>query len=257
MSTSPAAFEGAAHGGARSRAVSRFYLGLAAVLFVVVLLGFSRTLYFRAFFDVRPIGFWVWIHGIGLTTWFVGIVLQTTLVAVQRTDVHRRLGWALAALAVVVVGTSAWITMGTVPAMVATGFDATTVAALGPRVAWGNYASAFTFAVLVGAAVSLRRHTQAHKRLMLLASISIISPALARVLQWPVFGAVVNDNFVVAAIVGSFVLAGIVAAHDLATQKRLHPATLVGVALLVGAKLAAVLVIAPSAFGRALVPGLP
>jgi hypothetical protein len=163
---------------------------------------------------------------------------------------------ALAALAVAVVGTSTWITLGTVAAALANGFDASVVQVLAPRIVWGNYVGALTFALFVGAAVALRRNAQAHKRLILLASISIISPAVARIMQWPVFGAEINANFFVIAFVSSFVLAGVVAAYDLATRKRLHPATLLGTTLLVGAKLAAVLVIAPSAFGRALVPGL-
>jgi len=245
-----------ARGAARPRAASWFFAGMATVLLVIVLLGFSRTFYLRELFDVRPIGFWVWVHGIVLTAWFVGLVLQTALVAARRTDIHRRSGWALAALGVAVVGTSTWITLGTVAAALANGFDASVVQVLAPRIVWGNYAGALTFALLVGAAVALRRNAQAHKRLMLLASISIISPAVARIMQWPVFGAEINANFFVIAFVSSFVLAGVVAAYDLATRKRLHPATLLGTTLLVGAKLAAVLVIAPSAFGRALVPGL-
>lgn len=255
MNASSAAVVSAAGGAARSRAPSRFYAAMAGLLLVLVLLGFSRTLYLRSFFDVRPLTFWVWVHGIALTAWFVGLVLQTTLVATRRVDVHRRFGWALAALAAIVFGTSTWITLGTVPAMIATGLDSNVVQALAPRVAWGNYSSALTFALLVGAAVVMRRDAQAHKRLMLLASIAIITPALARILQWPIFGADASF-FVAAAVVGSFVLVGVVAAHDLATQKRLHRATLVGGATLIGAKLAAVLVIAPATFGRALVPGL-
>jgi hypothetical protein len=205
---------------------------------------------------VRPIGFWVWVHGIALTAWFAGFALQPVLVAARRIDIHRRVGWALAAVAAVVVATSTWITMGTAFAMLASGLDANVALALAPRVVWGNYAGALTFALLVGAAVAVRRNAAAHKRLMLLASIAIISPALARILQWPVLGAETNANFFVGAFVGSFVLVIVVAAHDLATRKRLHPATILGAALLIGAKLAAVLVIASSELGRSLVPGL-
>jgi hypothetical protein len=256
VSASQAALDGAVRGAAPSRAASRFYVGMAGLLLVFVLLGFGRTLYLRSLFDVRPIGFWVWVHGFALTAWFVGLLLQTVFVAARRTDIHRRAGWLLAALAVVVVATSTWITLGTLPAMLASGFESNVAMALAPRIAWGNYASALVFALLVGAAVVLRRHTQAHKRLMLLASIAIITPALARILQWPVFGSELNANFAFVASLVSYALAGIVAAHDLIALKRLHPATLIGAPLLIGVKLAAALVIAQTAFGRTLVPGV-
>jgi hypothetical protein len=255
MSVGEAEFGAAARGAARSGAVSRFYLGMAALLLALVLLGFGRTLYLRPLFEVPPIGFWVWVHGLALTAWFVGLFLQTLLVAARRTDIHRRAGWVLAAVAVVVVATSTWITRGTVAAMFAAGFDANTVTALAPRVAWGNYASALTFGLLVGAAVGLRRHPRSHKRLMLLASIAIITPALARMLQLPVFGAGINANFLAVAAVVAYALVGVVAVYDLVLQRRVHRATLVGAALVIGVKLASGIVIAPSAFGRALVLG--
>jgi hypothetical protein len=236
--------------------VSRFYLAMAALLLALVFLGFGRTLYLRALFDVPPIGVWVWVHGLALTAWFVGLFAQTALVAGRRVDLHRRAGWVLAAVAVVVVATSAWVTRGAVAAMFAAGFEANVVMALAPRVAWGNYAAAIAFALLVGAAVALRRHPQAHKRLMLLASIALITPALARLLQWAVFGAGINANFLAAAAVISYALLGAVAVYDVAVRRRVHPATLVGAALVIGVKLASTIVIASSAFGRALVPGL-
>jgi hypothetical protein len=251
-----AAVAAQAPGKARLPAASRFFPAMAALLLVLVVLGFSQTFYLRAFFEVRPIAPLVWLHGFALTAWFVGLVLQTALVSARRLGIHRRVGWAFAVLAIVVVATGVWITLGTVPAMSATGFNADAVQTLAPRIAWGNYSSALTFALLVGAAILSRRHSQAHKRLMLLASIAIMSPALARILRWPVFGPELNDNFVVAAIVGVFVLAGVVAAHDVVTRRRLHPATVVGVVVIIGVKLVAVLVVAPSALGRALVPGL-
>jgi hypothetical protein len=191
-----------------------------------------------------------------LTAWFAGLVLQTVLVRARRVDVHRRIGWGLAVVALAVAATGVWITLGTVSALSATGFNADTVQALAPRIAWGNYSSALTFAFLVGAAVLSRRHSEAHKRLMLLASIAIISPALARILRWPVFGPELNEGFAMAAIVGVFALAGVVAAYDVITRRRLHAATAVGVIVIVGVKLLAVLFIAQSAVGRALVPGL-
>jgi hypothetical protein len=246
-----------APGKARVPAASRFFPAMTALLLILVVFGFGQTFYLRAFFEVRPIVTLVWLHGFALTAWFVGLVLQAALVSARQFDTHRRVGWVLAVLAIVVAATGVWITLGTVPALSAAGFDADAVRTLAPRIAWGNYSSALTFALLVGAAIVSRKHSQAHKRLTLLASIAIMSPAIARILRWPAFASAFGNSFAMAAIVGVFVLAGVVAAHDVVTRKRLHPATVVGVVVIICVKLVAVLVVAPSAIGRALVPGLP
>jgi len=56
------------------------------------------------------------------------------------------------------------------------------------NVVWPNLASVRAFTLLGAAAILLRGRPQAHKRLMLLASIAIIGPAVARVSRWPPFG---------------------------------------------------------------------
>ena len=48
-------------------------------------------------------------------------------------------------------------------------------------VVWSDRAALLWFTIFVGTAVAMRRSAQTHKRLMLMASISIIQPALARI----------------------------------------------------------------------------
>lgn len=85
---------------------------------------------------------------------------------------HRRVGYPAAtyAVAVVVSGmivNSGWAASLTSPA------DAANI------IVWGNYVSLLLFALFVGFGVLLLRRPEAHKRLMLLASVAIIGPALA------------------------------------------------------------------------------
>ena len=70
-----------------------------------------------------------------------------------------------------------------------------------------------TFAVLVAAAVTLRRRADAHKRLMLLATISILTAAVARFLAQVNIGGTVGlflgtDLFVLAVILYDFASRG-------------------------------------------------
>src|ERR1700730_9606988 len=68
------------------------------------------------------------------------------------------------------------------------GVTGLTVAAFISSVVCANIGNLLSFATLLLAAVVLRGRPRAHKRLMLLASISIIGPALARIARWPVLG---------------------------------------------------------------------
>jgi hypothetical protein len=112
------------------------------------------------------------------------------------------------------------------------------------QVVWGNFASIAVFAGLLAAAILLRRTPQAHKRLIVLASIAILGPALARISRWPVFGG--EDGPFIPAVLVGLLLA--VIAHDLVTARRLHKATWIGCGIIVLATIAQQ-IIAGSEFG--------
>ncbi len=104
-----------------------------------------------------------------------------------------------------------------------------TLAAFVSGVVWANVGSAVGFASLLSSAVVFRRRPDAHKRLMLLASVSIIGPALARIARWSVFGG--EQGPFTPVVIWCLLLS--IAAHDLWSRKRLHPATVLGTVLLV------------------------
>jgi hypothetical protein len=153
----------------------QFYTGMAIAAAVVVFVGFAPTYFFRASYQSTPLPMYLQVHGFFFTIWIALFIAQTSLVAARRTPVHRRLGWATAALAVVMVavGTTAgiWSMRRQVDAGLAQQAQAFLTTPLFSMVA---------FAVLVGAAIRFRRDPQMHKRLMLLATISILDAAVAR-----------------------------------------------------------------------------
>jgi hypothetical protein len=81
------------------------------------------------------------------------------------------------------------------------------------------------FAGFVTAAVWLRRNKEAHKRLMLLAYVSIIVAATARLPGVLAYGPLVFFG-----LAFTFVLCGVI--YDLVSRRRVHPAYLWGGALL-------------------------
>jgi hypothetical protein len=73
------------------------------------------------------------------------------------------------------------------------------------------------FVVFVGLALAWRRHPEAHKRLMVLATLSIIAPAIGRLPLPPLW----KFALPMAAVVGCM-------GYDLIQRRRVHPAFLYG-----------------------------
>jgi hypothetical protein len=226
---------------------------MSSALLLIVLAGFTPTLYLRAFFNVPEIPVSVFVHGIVLTAWFVGFFLQTAFVAAHRTDIHRRVGGVLAGLGVVVLITSTAVTLNFVPRRRALGADIEAGMARFSSIVWVDFAALLAFAVFLSTAIALHHRPEMHKRLMLLSSISLVSPALARIfLRWPVFAGL----DLVLGLVGLLLLVLALGLYDLVSCKRVHPVTLLGGAFLMGAKLVSLFVIATSEAGRSFVRGL-
>lgn len=137
-------------------------------------------------------------------------LVQVRLVAVHRTDLHRRLGviGAVLALLVVVVGATTIIVRGKLHYR-----PGHSLAGLAFQLS-----ILLVFAVLVGAAILFRRRSNYHKRLMLLACVSILMPAIIRIpLRFIEASALVGF-----ALIDLCVLAYV--GVDTVRNRRLHPA---------------------------------
>jgi hypothetical protein len=237
----------------QQRPRSRFYVGMSGALLLIVLVGFARTLYLRALFEVPEIPASVWLHGIVLTAWFVGVFLQTMLVAVRRTDMHRQLGWIVGGLGVAVLAVSMAVTLNFVPRQRALGVDIEARLHGLSVVVWSDFAALLAFAMFLSAAVALRRRPEMHKRLMLLSSISIVQPAMSRIWRWPVFDGLDPSLLGLSGLL-LFILA--LGLYDLIVCRRVHAVTLCCGSFFMGCKIAGIYVIAGSEVGLSFVRGL-
>jgi hypothetical protein len=84
-----------------------------------------------------------------------------------------------------------------------------------------------TFVVLVGAAVALRQRADAHKRLMLLATITLLTAAVAR------FLAQINVGGTAPIFLGTDIFVLAVILYDFASRGHVHPASLWGGGMIV------------------------
>jgi hypothetical protein len=237
----------------------KFYVASAAVLLLVVLVGFAPTFYLRPAFGAPEFSWrggapqlsWrVVVHGLILTSWFLMFALQAALVVGRRTAVHRALGWAGAAIGLAVVISGGLATPYRMAELAAQGRTATRPGAA--IIAWSNTTSIVAFAILLAAAIVLRRRADSHKRLMLLASISLVQPAFGRIFRWPVFAAPGLEG-VMLSVVAPFALVGALIVYDFLSQKSLHRATVMGTGVFGCLKLGGVFLLAPSWLGPWLV----
>jgi len=210
----------------RTSAERAFYGGMSLVILATVCLGFGRSFLLRPWFPevhVPPERFFL-VHGSAFLGWCVLLVVQVLLVAQRRVALHRRLGVLGGALAAVMV------VLGVTGAVIAArrpgGFVDVPVPPL--QFLAVPLFDMLLFGGLVGAALALRRDPQSHKRLMLIGTVSLLVAAIAR---WPFLDAQtgppvffgLTDLYLVPLVV-----------WDVATRRRLHPATLWGgLALLV------------------------
>lgn len=199
----------------RWRRDRRFFTGMAVAAAVTIFAGFAPTYYLKGVYGTKALSTLLHVHGALFTSWMVLLLVQTSLVAARRTDLHKRLGIAGAVLAVLMA-----------VAGLAAAEDAmrrgSSIPGLSPLAFFAvPFGSVVVFPALVGAALFLRRHTEAHKRLMLIGTAELLAPGLGRVpaiAQWGPLGFFgLSDLFVVA-----------LAIYDLRTRGRIHAATLWG-----------------------------
>jgi hypothetical protein len=111
-----------------------------------------------------------------MTLWFALFFVQAWLISVRRTRLHRQLGFFGVGLAVLMVAVT-----GTVVISAARrGFTAFPETVKWPGFLLLSLGIVLSFAILFCAAVLLRRRSAIHKRLMVLASLSIWAPAISR-----------------------------------------------------------------------------
>lgn len=196
------------------RAGRWFFLVMFAIAALIVFVGFAPTFYLGALYQAPPLSKLLVAHGIASSVWIALLLAQTVLIRTARISLHRALGVLGALLAT---------------AMIALGADVALQAA-----AQGTLGARFhqpplefliiplgqilIFGALVAAAIALRHRPAAHKRLMVIATINLIAPAVVRA---------ADNLFHIASPASALtvVIAGVTACivYDIRTRGRVHP----------------------------------
>ena len=206
-------------------------VGIAVVMFIVNFVGFVPTFFLRPFFDVPQIPLYLYLHGVVGTAWFALLVIQAVLIANRQFTRHRQLGWLGLGLAAVLIGLGVYTSTHMVPRNAAAHTLSEADIELYGLVTAADLAGFVIFPTLVASAIYFRRRADIHMRLMLLATLEMLGPAVARIGSWGgAFGTVIT--IVMLGLMATFVV------HDLWTRRRIHLATILGLALFLGVNFA-------------------
>jgi hypothetical protein len=193
---------------------------MSLLMLALVTYGFSNTIgpgllhTQRSVRDVILLSF----HGAVFYGWMLFMVVQSALVRLRHIRLHRLLGWLGAGDAALVVIMGLWASFHQ-PAPLAAEMI--------------GVVSMTSFGIPVALAILWRKRPAYHRRLLLIATAMLTNAAFAR---FP--GTYLPGHFFYA---GTDLIVAIGIAHDLWTERRIHPVYRFGMPLLLAAEVAVLL----------------
>lgn len=187
------------------------YRALAIAAAIVAFAGFARSYYLKGLFGARPLPLVLHVHGLIMSAWIAIFIVQTWLIAAHRVQWHRRLGVVAAVLAVGIIALGAWLTVAGVMREAHAHVVRQFHYLLGL-----NFVNLLTFALFVGGGLAWRRRPEFHKRLMVLAAVTLLAPASARI-------ALLFTHSVVSQFLAFYACLGACVVVDTVRHQRLHP----------------------------------
>jgi hypothetical protein len=199
-----------------NRTVERiFYSGMAIVMCVCVYIGFSPT-YFGAGMLRAPLPSPILhVHGAAFTLWMLLFVVQTALVSARSVHWHRSLGTIAFCLPPLMV------VLGVMAAIDAL-HRGVRIGPLDPAVSLAiPLIGILSFAIIIYASWRARRRPDAHKRLILIATIGLVGAAFGR-FPWDRIGLPPAAG----AVTGTGVLLLLLVVYELISIRRIHRSTM-------------------------------
>ncbi|HVI80800.1 MAG TPA: hypothetical protein VM715_22135 [Candidatus Acidoferrum sp.] len=197
------------------RRFERLFFGVTILMMLAaVVVGFGPTYYFVGGLRAPLPSLAIHVHGAIFSCWILMLVIQSSLVSARRVDIHRKLGLAGFLLACVMIVAGLWAAT-----------DRLARGAAGPEQdPYFFYIIPLTdiaiFATLIFFAYRSRKNPSTHKRLVYLATVSLLIAAFAR---WPWH--FVHRNAPHAAY-ATYIFLLMLLVYDLYSTGKVHRATL-------------------------------
>ncbi|MEZ5927521.1 MAG: hypothetical protein R3C55_03440 [Parvularculaceae bacterium] len=203
---------------------SPFFVLAGVFVIAIAMIGFSKTFFLpvsRGSFSPPPA---IWIHAALMFCWIFLFLTQTILISTRNVRLHMRLGLGGAILAATIVP------FGFAAGLSILGRD---IGLMGVDAAYSAFLPTIIepllFGALVASAIALRRRPDFHKRLMLLATLSILGPAWFRFRHF--FPSVENPLVVFGFWLAITPMVG-AALWDALKERRIHPVYLTALPML-------------------------
>lgn len=192
-----------------------FFGGMAILLCVVVIVGFSRTYFLAGILNAPLPNGLVHVHGAVFTLWMTLFLIQAALVSAHRVAWHRSLGTIAFCLPPIMIA------VGTITAI--DGLRrGVMIGPLEPAVSLAIPLLGITaFAIVILAAWRTRRKPDSHKRLVLFATIGLTEAAFGR-FPWKQMG----FSPAAGAVIALGIVLLLVVIYDLISLHRIHRSTL-------------------------------
>jgi hypothetical protein len=211
--------------GAARKVRSRFFANSSIVIAALIVVTFARTYFVPLATGSAQFIMLRHVHGAVFFAWLALYVVQSNLVAAGRVRLHRELGQAVVAVSGMMLPLGFWMAVREIEEKLAQR------ARFPFEVAAYNFFDLSLFACsMAGAVYFATRELEWHRRLVYVAAICLLGPAISRwidfvPLKYPLLDAspnIVADLFLVA-----------LALHDWRARGRVHPVTIVAAAILV------------------------
>lgn len=189
-----------------------FFFWLSLLLFLIVVTAFPLRALLKPE-NLPPVRLSLHIHAVSTGLWYFLILLQSYLVTKNKYKVHELLGWISVALSIILV----W--SGTI--VIFEYWHRTDDFAL----FFGSILSLIMFSICYILGILYRKDLEFHKRIMIFASVSCISPALTRYSL--IFGIPFGWHNLV-----WIALALVIPIYDYRNNKKISNASKIGVLLL-------------------------
>lgn len=191
-----------------------FFLRFAIAIFAFVVFAFAQWA-LRGFANYATLPVAVHVHWIAMLGWMGLFVVQNYLAGRGSLALHRKLGWVGVALAVFVAVIGTYVTIEAIRRhRVPPIFTDPYFLVLGP-------VHTYFFLATLFAAIFLRRQTQWHRRLMLVATVLLLEPAFGRLVPFPILSGPLGPWTELLLQLGVLAIAMV---HDWRVRGGVHPA---------------------------------
>lgn len=211
-----------------------FFLLMVVLLWLGILMGFVPDIIGRARAH-RLFPAVVYFHGVVFVGWLSLLTAQVLLIRSRRVDLHRELGMAGTALY------GAMVVLGIVTSVVVD-YELFATPHADPSFLSIQLADMLAFSVVGGLAIALRKSPDAHKRLIILATVFIADAGFSR--WWaPGLEKLLGDGYFgnwAQIYLSDFLLVAMIGAYDLFSRRRLYTAYIFGAAWGLGVEIIAV-----------------